>query len=730
MRKKSLKRFIAALLMILMVFNCSEPYYTFAQDLYGEEDNDDIASDSINDGQDNTVSSGSMSDDSDETVSSDDMNEDSDNSVSSDNISEESDETVSSDSVSNDSTSPYDDIEDDAEEVTTDDNPLPPEGFESDFMYIVEIEPVHFRNAEHIAIGGKSSTSKIADLNVSVWAGLKGWSCPSELEKDDYSISYKNNKYASVTYDADGNVVPLYKSDAERPTVIVKGKGLYKGLSVIAYFDIYPLNLLDCSVWKEKGPDEEEKGFGPMGIGSYTWIKGLKMSYYLNSKGKISEKVSLSASRDLYVIGTGVKKDKTVTAKLEVGKDYIQHLYRWNNNTGCWDKESYVDINQISVSGDYLVVLEGINNYCGIVCGNDSSWGNCGHNIEFRDGKNGAMVSPQHYNYQSIPEEGNWTGWQFRVADAQDLDLSKASIKIKNAVIPYDGKYHDLLDFGLSVTVGKGEQKKELEEGLDYNITLRADSCLYDNEDIKTGQYGEKARVCVSNKYTVILSAKEGSDYFGVCQAEKKIWVKGLALKASYFKCGIGEKYSKSAKFTGKDYEIRYELSAAGKKSGINFSNGEYAVYCTNLKPYKARVPGKYYINVYAKGPGVDHSVMIKKLALNIKAGSLKYLVDNGLITFSFSDAIYNPSGSYPVVTVRELSPYGSTYTKSFQIEKNHFKKDVYMFGSLYTLEFTLSGKNKKGGEIKVKVRCIGKGAFSGSVSKDAKGEKLYYHIL
>lgn len=705
MRKNTIKRSVAGILIALMVFNCFEPYYTLAQDTIIEEDGT-VSPDSVSSDEGDAVSSDSIDGDEDDAVSSDSIDDDTDEAISSDEVPEEDE------SVSDNETISENDIDGD--------NPLPPEGFPEDFIDLREIPHVDFRNAEHIAAGSKSSASKIADLNVSVWGGLEGYTCPEELTEKEYSISYKNNKAASVKYDADGNVVPLYKSDAERPAVTVKGKGLYEGLTDTVYFEIYPLHLAANGLM-EYSPDMEQKGFHGC-LGGITRIKGLKRSYILDTKGHISEKVSLSVSKEMYYI------DKTVTAKLKDGTDYTQLLYRWNSSAACWDKVEDPDINRISKTGDYLVVLEGKNNYWGTCCGNDDEWGNNGHNIEFNDGKNGGLVSPEHYDYQMIPEEGNWTGWQFRVTDKQELDLSKASVKIKNPVISYDGKFHDMTDFGLSVTVGKGNQKRELKEGVDYNITLRPDSCLYDNEYIKTGNDGGKVKVRVSNKYTVVLSAKKGSNYFGCNQAEKKIRIKGLVLKGQYFKCGIGDKFSKSAVFNGNQYEIRYELSASGKKAGLSFGDGEYGLYCANRKPYKAYAPGKNYIEVYAKGPAVDHSVSIKKLALYIKPGSLQSAVDKGLLSFTFSDAYYDSKGSYPQVTVSWRSPY-STYTQTFEINKNHFKKEINLFSSYYTMEFTFDGKNKKGGDVNVKVRCTGKGAFSGRATRDAGGARLHYHI-
>ena len=74
--------------------------------------------------------------------------------------------------------------------------------------------------------------------------------CPKLVYGQDYTITVKNNKNASVAYDPsvsnnngeDGTFKQLF-AEKKRPQVVVKGKGDYKKLNTTILFDILPRNI-------------------------------------------------------------------------------------------------------------------------------------------------------------------------------------------------------------------------------------------------------------------------------------------------------------------------------------------------------------------------------------------------------------------------------------------------------------------------------------------------------
>ncbi len=608
----------------------------------------------------------------------------------------------------------------------------------AEHLYVQSIPAVCYSDAAHICYGQRSSASKTADLLVEVYGNMgEAGTYEDEyhpLNSSEYSITYKNNKAVSMRLDAEGRYVPIYTDDAKRPQVIIKGKGKYNGFSAKMYFDILPADIVYASYPYSYDYYQE-----------FISLTGLKRSYALNAKGKIGSRIKPKASKLYgYYDSKWNYKQKKVT--LKAGTDYEEALYRWNDS--CWEQQGFSDPSLIETAGDYLYVLRGIGNYCGSAYG-DYIGG------DFDDGSMSGDAVPSHFSFAGTESLNTW---QFRVSNGDAYwDLANAVVNIKRPIIKYDGKYHGKEDFGLSLMIGKGSDRRELREGIDYNLTLTSDRYPQEytedgetwvgisrGQDIaETNGSDSPARIYISNNYSISIDAVEGGEYYGTISPKKKLRISGVVLKPAHFECGVGRNFAKSAAFTGSNFETRYSLTKTATKNKLTTSYGNYRVQAYSHKSKAA--PGSYTVTLYAVGAGVDHSSTATKTALNIKGASLQSIVDRGWLTFSLSEGEYNVKGAYPTVTMRYRSYDRSSNSftmssRSFTPTSNKYKIYVgiavgsasasHLNSTVNTLlTFNFSSNMKAGGTAVMTVKAGGKNGFTGTVKKNYGGERMTYTI-
>ena len=98
-------------------------------------------------------------------------------------------------------------------------------------VIIDPITPVEFTGKSIVTTMSTKSGSKVLGLKMHSSDGTKNL-----IEGEDYTVSYKNNKNA-----ADIN-------SSKPPTLIIKGKGTYKGLKCEVYFTILPADFSNASI--------------------------------------------------------------------------------------------------------------------------------------------------------------------------------------------------------------------------------------------------------------------------------------------------------------------------------------------------------------------------------------------------------------------------------------------------------------------------------------------------
>lgn len=612
----------------------------------------------------------------------------------------------------------------------------------ADHLYVENIPAVPYIHAAHVSNEETASSSKAPDLNIRVYGNLTGNGDSTDyhlLTPSEYTISYKNNTNISMKLDEEGRYVPVYTKDTERPKVIITGKGSYKGFSAQVYFDILPTDL--CWTGSPYSYDKSDYH------SDYAQLGGLKNSYALNDKGQINGRIKLTVTKEFgYYDSKWNNKSTKVT--LKSGTDYVPALYRWNNSS--WEQQSISDPSLIDKAGDYLYVIRGIGNYCGSAYGNYSGG-------DFDDGLASGSPNPAHFSFTGTAAPSTW---QFRVTNGDAYwDLSNATINIKKASIKYNGLNHGKEDFGLTVTIGKGKDIRELREGIDYKLTLTSDRYpeeytdsdgkvwvgLTRGQDIaSTNGSDSPARIRISNQYSIRIDAIEGSGYYGTISTKKKLHITGIALNPSYFDCGIGIKHKKSAPFDGSNYSAKYYLTKKGIKAGLSTYPGTRQVGAVASSSSMA-APGTYTSTLYAIGEGVDHSTTATKKGLTIGNATLQSVVDRGWLTFSLSEGTYNVKGSYPTVTMRYRAYDSSSKsfvmrTASYTPTYNNYPvyasiavgsaSAYYLNTTVYTpLLLQFSSNTKAGGTAVMTVKAAGRGGFTGVIKRNSDGSKLTYTI-
>lgn len=168
-------------------------------------------------------------------------------------------------------------------------------------IVVASIPSVYYDTRAHVSIGTNANYKKQApDLRICVNIAWGPDATGERLVQDkDYTVKYLNNTAASMTLSENGVFVPTWKSDAERPQVVITGKGKYKGFTATAYFEILPHNLGDSEYsYQYIDPSNDDNdGFDwdwpyKYITSSRAVISGINKNTYVLKGGKISEKIS------------------------------------------------------------------------------------------------------------------------------------------------------------------------------------------------------------------------------------------------------------------------------------------------------------------------------------------------------------------------------------------------------------------------------------------------------
>ncbi|MCR4763046.1 MAG: hypothetical protein K5696_05915 [Lachnospiraceae bacterium] len=568
----------------------------------------------------------------------------------------------------------------------------------ADNIYIHVTPQVFYDGIPHVSTSETFTMKRSNDLQLDLFCAddpKAGAGSRYLVFGTDYTLKYRNNTEPSMTMREDGTYERRYTEgdNSSRPAVEITGKGNYKGFSAEVYFDILPHNF--SSSW-------------PL-----AQLSGLKKVYALKGDGKLNAKIDLKATLT-WNHWTGKKQMKR-TVTLRNGVDYTPRLYRYDEEQDQWVEQENSDPNRINRAGDYLYTLWGKGNYCGVAF-DGTDYG------EFSDGKI-RSIEPCHYEYTGM-EEPEESAFQFRVSGDIYRDLANATITIKKAAIRYDGKLHGADDFGLSVTIGKGENKRRLTEGTDFVVQ-------YDGADFKyiygrqyykefrsylystaTSSAVYESRIGVANTYRVTISAIEGSDYFGK-KTGKKVTIKGIALSKKGFK------KARDLVFDGKNQSNGPRVSRAGTKAGLTYFDVDRLSYDSNtgrsnyleaiaanpavfgkgsysyLTDYFNAAPGVYNTTIYPVGGGVDHRTA-PQIRYRRKKISLKKAVKKGYVSLQIDPGEYNAGGALPGnITVYFCGAANSNQTLYYNGQRVHTPYTNYMSTSFVTK----ASKNKKAGD-------------------------------
>ncbi len=183
--------------------------------------------------------------------------------------------------------------------------------------------------------------------------------------KKDYTVSYKNNKNASVAYDptvsgdssesgkngADATFKQLFPEN-KRPQIIVKGKGDYAKMKVTVLFDILPTDV-DNTNW-----DAVPDFFAPNKTLKVT-PKPYENIYSNYEKWKKGDEKGWKK----YTL----KEGKFNSKKAAYTKDFVKEIYKLtlsSDGVSVVKKDLVTNFKKIP-AGDYQVVIKGVNNYMG-----------------------------------------------------------------------------------------------------------------------------------------------------------------------------------------------------------------------------------------------------------------------------------------------------------------------------------------------------------------------------
>lgn len=394
----------------------------------------------------------------------------------------------------------------------------------------------------------------------------------------DYTVSYKNNVNASVKYDpASGKYTPLYTdikmAEKKSPQMTIKGKGNYRSLKAVVYFDILPLDL-----------NAEAGSVGRFESGQ------IKSSYILNKNGGIQLSIKPVRYARIFdkVKGVYVTDDKK---RVNYGsKDITMMLQRLDDASRSWDNVGSLDkkdaketLKKVTTPGEYRIRYSGLGNFYGT-----------GLYDEFNVYKHGSVL------FSTLKVKTSKKKYSSGGVSANEL-VTGISTKVKNSA---------------------GSKVKLTPE--DYSVSLEAVSEsaeVTDNKAMSAGTY--KATVWygdISTKYPGLVPDKP---------IEVTVTVTGEKLKPKMVTLDWNDK---GEDYNGKSKDVTVKFSDAkasevtlakrvmkdGKEQFIPLTDAEFAAAVKDVKNDSFTVkgsyglsdgsktdntlPGKYTITLYGKG--------------------------------------------------------------------------------------------------------------------------------
>jgi len=500
---------------------------------------------------------------------------------------------------------------------------------------VTSIVPVIYDGRQHVVDGSikyvnekkwyNDRKSKIDDLSFTVYDSSKGRNLTLGT---DYTVSYKNgNTNASVYYSADGSIKQMY-GDEKRPYVQVKGKGNYKNLDIKVYYDILPNDLYESD-------------------GTFPWmltrpvISGLKDVYVLG-KNKTTTKLGYKVSLEANVYGAYGLKNKKINLKAAKANtksatgytgDYKELIYKYVSANNGWTLQE----SGVNGAGDYLLVLEGINNYQGKYTTNFYDFGG----YKYCGGVNKVtnVDAPDELSYYN-------NTYEFKVVDNTGVDISKATLKAKNKTLTWNEKGVSANDFGPTLQY-KGKDVKATFVLVNYGTDKVTDA----------GTYTLRA-----------IAAEKG--YYG--SKDLKVTVKGLKLNKSAFKQLYSEDGGKTWKNFAKSVDFRNDGYYFTVSSASLSANSEYWVnktYCLYPDTYTVRVYGE---GKYA-GSTIDYKFKINKTKLS-------NVIDK-TVSISAAPVSLNVAGSYPDIIISANGRTGENATRlTWNGKKGYYEESIWYY--------------------------------------------------
>lgn len=448
----------------------------------------------------------------------------------------------------------------------------------------------------------------------------------------DYTVSYRNNKNASVRVSGTpGNAYyrQIYdEADAASkwPKIMIVGKGNYSGMKSVLYFDILPASV--------------NESYGAAG----NFADAVKTSYVLGRKGGIS----LTPAPARYARNYDKYADTYVTNKLKtvrysLGKDAAVELQKWDSASASWkrlgDLTNASMRRQVTASvvnpGAYRVKVTGLNDYCGE-----------------------AYDEFSVYAYQSV---------------------MFSSLKLKTASVKYaaEGIGAEKLVTGIRTKVKNAAGKNVTIPASELSVTL-----LPVSESASVSTDGAKA--LSAGKYKAYVRPKDAADFAKKypkvaidSEATADVTVKGNRLNKKMFTLNLstkGEACNGSAKDIGitlngikaEDVTLAKTVVKNGRTVNIPLTDSELKGALKVDSDTKITVRGRYTLNdgrtvdnslpgtyriiLYGKKGYADTTCIIsyKRISAALTAGKL-----------SASPASFNVSGA--MTTIRVTLPDGKS---------------------------------------------------------------------
>ncbi|MBO6113051.1 MAG: hypothetical protein J6P45_08400 [Lachnospiraceae bacterium] len=453
-------------------------------------------------------------------------------------------------------------------------------------VYIESIAPVFYNGLSHIAnletanndnyYRSKVKKTELNDLPVNVMRTKGGTRL---VYGKDYTISYKNNKDASVYFVDDSKtsladkVKPVYSQKKKKPQVIIKGAGKYKGkFQATVYFDIYPSNI-------EGSNTNYITSLGVYYKDGRSTIDGIKSVYFAKTgkTAKVSYKVQnvqypskvtlnewAPTVNPYYAIGPDTDKGKITT--LKKNKDYSVIIERYdktddkNENEMGWMAVSEKEITpKEGGSYSYRVTVKGKGNYTGTVT---SDYFNVYDQGSYADISKLKITTPKNLKWEDLMLNAD-------NSIKKSIDLADLGIKVENKAKSSATKTVTFTSNveGYICKVNKAGQQDN--NGGTAVFTLNNGKLTINNCDIDdAGIY--KLVIYGNNIWERTTDTKKNTTktvyYAGTL--EKTFTIKGIDLKAGDFQLGW-----KTAKWDGssKAQSLAFSKSAKSKLAKNQF---------------------------------------------------------------------------------------------------------------------------------------------------------------